>query len=135
MSEENLETMRRSFELWMRGDLEAWLATIDPEIGWDISAHPLPDVPNLGRGRDAFVTDMLGTYVSGWNDYSAELKEVISAGDQVVAVIHETASVGASGVALDRDLVQLWTVRDGRGVFLKVFATKAEALEAAGLRE
>ena len=47
----------------------------------------------------------------------------------------ETASMGGTGVALDRDLVQLWTVRDGRGVFLRVFQTKAEALEAAGLSE
>ena len=66
---------------------------------------------------------------------SAELKELIDAGDQVVAVVHETAKMRDSGVALDRDLVQLWTVRDGRGTFLRVFRTKAEALEAAGLAE
>ena len=34
-----------------------------------------------------------------------------------------------------RDLVQAWGVRDGRVVFLKVFQSKAEALEAAGLDE
>jgi hypothetical protein len=31
--------------------------------------------------------------------------------------------------------VHLWTVRGGKAVFLRVFRTKAEALEAAGLRE
>ena len=134
MSQENVETMRRSFEFWMSGDLDGWLTTIDPDIGWDISAHPLPDVPNQGQGRDAFMTDMLGTYMSGWNDYTAELKEVIAAGDQVVAVLHETATMGASGVPLDRDLVQVWTMSGGRGTFLRVFPTKAEALEAAGLQ-
>jgi hypothetical protein len=36
---------------------------------------------------------------------------------------------------LERDLVQLWTVRDGRGTFLRVFRTKEEALQAAGLSE
>ena len=51
MSQESVEVVRRSFELWLRGDLEAWLETIDPDIGWDISTHPLPDVPNHGRGR------------------------------------------------------------------------------------
>jgi len=127
--------VRRSFEMWVRGDLDAWLETIDPDIGWDISTHPLPDVPNRGQGRDSFVTDMLATYISGWNDYSAEMTELVDAGDQVVAVLHETANMRETGVALDRDLVQLWTVRDGRGTFLRVFRTKAEALEAAGLRE
>jgi ketosteroid isomerase-like protein len=135
MSQENVEVVRRSFELWLGGDLEAWIETIDPEVGWDISTHPLPDVPNHGRGREALVTDMLATYLSGWNDYSAELKELVDAGDRVVVVLHETASMGGTGVTLDRDLVQLWTVRNGRGAFLKVFQTKAAALEAAGLSE
>ena len=135
MSAENVEIVRRSYESWVRGEPDAWLVTIDPDIGWDISAHPLPDVPNHGQGRDALQTDMLATYLSGWNDYSSELKELIDAGDHVVAVVHETAKMRKTGVALDRDLAQLWTMRDGRATFLRVFRTKAEALEAAGLSE
>ena len=74
MSQGNVELVKRSFELFLRGDLEAWLETLDPDVGWDISTHPLPDVPNHGRGREAFATDMMATYLSGWMDYSAELK-------------------------------------------------------------
>ena len=108
----------------MSGEFDAWLETIDPDIGWDISAHPLPDVPNHGRGRGALVTDLVATYMSGWNDYSAELKELVDAGDQVVVVVHETAEMRETGVALDR-----------RATFVKIFKTKAEALEAAGRSE
>ena len=135
MSQENVEVVRRGTELWLGGDFEGWLETIDPEIGWDISTHPLPDVPNRGRGREAFMTDMLGTYVSGWNNYSAEIKEVSEAGGQVILVLHERATMRDTTVPLERDLVQLWTVRERRGVFLQVFRTKAEALEAARLSE
>ena len=135
MSQENVEIVRRGTELWLRGDFEGWLETIDPEIEWDISAHPLPDVPNRGQGREAFVTDMLGTYMSGWNDYAAEIKEVFEAGEQVILVLHETATMRETGAPLERDLVQLWSARDGRGAFLRVFQTKQEALEAAGLSE
>jgi ketosteroid isomerase-like protein len=135
MSEENVELVRRGFDLWKGGDLEGWLETIDPAIGWDISTHPLPDVPNRGQGRESFITDMLPTYMSGWNDYSAELKEVSGAGEHIILVAHETATMRDTGVPLERDLVQLWTVRGGKAVFLRVFRTQAEALEAAGLRE
>ena len=131
MPAEDVEIVRRSFELWLGGDHEGWLETLDPEIEWDISGHPLPDVPNRGRGREAFVTDMMGTYMSGWNDYSAEVKEASDTGGHVLVVIHETASMRETGVPLDRELVQLWTVRDGRGSFLRVFRTKADAIEAA----
>jgi uncharacterized protein len=135
MSRENVDLVRRAMELWIGGDFDGWLELMDPEIGWDISTHPLPDVPNYGQGRDALVTDMLLPYMSGWNDYSVELKEVVDAGDQVVLVMRETAMMRDTGVELDRDLVHLWTVRDGRATFLRVFRTKAEALEAAGLSE
>ena len=133
MSQENVETVRRGLELWFSGDFDGWLETVDPDIGWDISAHPLPDVPNRGRGRDALVSDMLAVYVSGWVDYSAEPTEWIDAGDDVVVVLHETAKMRETGVPLDRDLFQVWTVRDARVTFLRVFKTKAEAREAAGL--
>ena len=41
----------------------------------------------------------------------------------------------ASDVTLDRDLPTVWTIRDGRSVRLRVFKTRAQALEAAGLPE
>ena len=132
MSAENVEAIRRSMELWLGGDLDGWLATIDPDVGWDISAHPLPDVPNYGRGRDSLIADMLTVYMAGWVDYSVELKESVDAGDDVVLVLHETAKMHESGVPLDRDLVHVWTMRDGVGTFLRVFKTKAEALDAVG---
>ena len=136
MSQENVEIVRRSFELFSQGELDAWRETVDPDIGWDISAHPLPDVPNQGRGREAFATDMLATYMTGWNDYSAEIKEAVEAGeDNVLVVLHETATMRQTGVTLDRDLVQLWTVKGKRGTFLRVFKTRAEALEAARAHE
>jgi len=133
MSQKNVELVRRSLELWLRGEMEDWIETIDPEVGWDISTHPLPDVPNRGRGREAFVTDMLATYLSGWTDYSVDLGEILDAGDNVVAVLHETATMGQTGVTLDRDLIHCWTVGGGRLTFLRVFQTKAAALEAAGM--
>ena len=40
-----------------------------------------------------------------------------------------------SDMMLDRDLPTVWTVRDGRAVRHRVFKTRADALEAVGLRE
>ena len=79
---------------------------------------------------------MFATYMSGWNDYSAEIREAVEVGeDNVLVVMHETATMRQTGVTLDRDLVQLWTVRGQRGTFLRVFKTRAEAIEAAGLSD
>jgi ketosteroid isomerase-like protein len=92
-------------------------------------------VPSKGRGRKALVEQFFGTYLSGWNDYESELTEVIDTGDQVVAVDHETARMRETDVPLDRDLIYLWRVQDARATFVRVFQTKEEALEGAGLSE
>jgi ketosteroid isomerase-like protein len=47
MSEENVEIARRSAEAFNRGDIDAWLADIDPEIEW----HGVSDEPDPGPFR------------------------------------------------------------------------------------
>jgi ketosteroid isomerase-like protein len=134
MSQENVEAVKRSFELWRDGSIGEWIETLDPDIEWDVSAHPLPDFPNRGSGRDAFLRH-LGDYVSGWNDYEVSSRELIDAGDEVLLILHERARMRDSDMMLDRDLPTVWTVRDGRAVRHRVFKTRADALEAVGLRE
>ena len=133
MSQENVEVVRAGFELWRDGRMGEWIETLDAGFEWDISAHPLPDFPDRGRG-EAFVGHM-GDYVSGWTDYEASSKELIDRGDDVVVIMHERARMPDSDTMLDRDLPNVWTVRDGRAVRLRVFKTRAEALEATGLSE
>jgi hypothetical protein len=40
-----------------------------------------------------------------------------------------------SGVQVDATAAQIWTITDGKARRIKLFQSKAEALEAAGLRE
>jgi ketosteroid isomerase-like protein len=134
MSQENVERIRDTFRRFQSGD-PGWIDAIDRDVEWDISAHPLPDVPNRGRGREQLLNEVFATYFSGWLDYRPEIRETIDAGDDVVLVLHETARLRDSDTALDRDLVQVWTMRDGRSVVLRVFPTKATALDALGLSE
>ncbi len=134
MSQENVELVSQGFEHWLAGRIREWIRTVDPDVEWDISAHPLPDFPDRGRGRDALMQHM-ADYLSGWNNYEATIKELIDGGDDVVLILRERASVGESNVILDRDLPTVWTVGDGRSVHFRVFKTRAQALTAIGLAE
>jgi ketosteroid isomerase-like protein len=134
MSEENVELVSQGFEHWRNGRIDEWIETLDPDVEWDISAHPLPDFPDRGSGRDALVKHM-ADYVAGWIDYQVTADELIDGGDEVVVLMHESARMRASDVTLDRDLPMVWTVRDGSSVGFRVFKTRAQALEAAGLSE
>jgi ketosteroid isomerase-like protein len=134
VSEENVENARDAFDRFQAGDA-GWADLLHPDVEWDIAAHPLPDVPNRGRGRDDLLSKVFATYLGGWLDYRSELKEIIDAREDVVLVLHETARLRDSGATLDRDIVQVWTVSGRMWVFFRVFPTKAQALEAVGLQE
>jgi ketosteroid isomerase-like protein len=59
----------------------------------------------------------------------------ISRGDCVVATIHNTWRGKSSGVAIDMRFAVVAQLRDDKLVRFEVFETRAEALEAVGLRE
>lgn len=130
MSQENVEIVRELIRAQQRGDdlTEAF----DPSMEWDISAHPLPDFPDRGVGRQAFLAHQFG-YFAGWKDYATEVREAISAGDEVVLILHERASLRGSDAKLERDLPIVWTLRGGRCVRFRVFRDREEALRAVGL--
>jgi hypothetical protein len=53
----------------------------------------------------------------------------------VVAVGRVTGAGTASGVPIEREVTSVYTLINGRIVIGQGFETRAEALEAAGLRE
>jgi ketosteroid isomerase-like protein len=135
MSQENVEIMRRAFAQWQKGGgtLEAIPVELyAEEVEWDLSAYPLVDVPSRGSGRDnLFKTFAL--YLAGWKDYQADAREFVEAGENVIVALHEKAAIADSDTILERDVFQVWTLRNGLVVKWRVFETGEEALEAVGL--
>ena len=137
MSEENVERVRSGIERWADGGFGVDAISVDlyaPDVEWDLSAYPLVDFPNRGRGRESLFSN-LTEFFAGWREYRSEVTECIDAGQDVIVVTHETARIGDSSVLAERDVSQVFTLRDGQVVKWRVFETKAEALEAAGLEE
>jgi len=137
VSEENVETLRSGLNAWAQsgyGPETFQTAVFDPDIEWDVSDYPLPDWTNVGSGRERF-QELMRTYVSGWQDYRAEPRDLVDAQDEVVMALHETVAMGGSAETLERDLHQVWKFREGVVVKIRVFRTRTQALEAAGLSE
>ena len=82
----------------------------------------------------------LRAYMQDWIDtfdqFKVEPLEVIDAGqDQVVAVFRISGRAKRSGVETDLTYAALNTIRDGKIARGREYATREQALEAAGLRE
>jgi ketosteroid isomerase-like protein len=133
MSEENVEIVR---SVYRRGDPSRFFDLLDEEIEVDASGVGfLPDHPDLIHGRDA-VIDYFRHYWGTWDDYLLEPTEIIDSGDdRVVVVFYERGRGRGSGVPFERRGATVYTLRAHKMIRFRVFATREEALEAAGLSE
>jgi ketosteroid isomerase-like protein len=135
--EDNVETLRRAFERWQEGGAGFDAIPVElyaEDVEWDLSAYPLVDLATRGKGRDNLL-DTFERYLSGWKNYEPEAQELTAAGEHVVVALHERATVADSDAVVERDVFQVWTLRDGLVSKWRVFETREEALQAVGLSE
>jgi ketosteroid isomerase-like protein len=133
MSRENVEVVRLLYNAFNRGDVEASLALIDPQIQVEYWGERLdPDQSYHGHaGLREFVDQLRDSFP----DYRAEIEECIDAGDDVVIVIRNRGTGKTSGLEVDVRSCQVWTVRAGKLTRMRVYRSKTDALDALGLRE
>ena len=137
MSEENVEIVQRVYAAAARRDPEAVLALYDLEVEWDNSAGPFSDLfgRRVYRGHEG-LRIFFHEYTETWENLEESLEELIDAGDHVVSVQSTQARGRASGVEVGwKHNAGVWTVGDGKIIRVAWFGSRAEALEAAGLRE
>jgi ketosteroid isomerase-like protein len=84
--------------------------------------------PSRYRGFDGvreFLRDRLAIFMLS----DVEVEEWIAAGDEVIAVLHFRTRGRQSGVPLDFRQAHVWTVKDSKLTRLRIYQSKAEALE------
>src|SRR5262245_3926631 len=132
MSQENVEISRRFNEAFNRGDMAAVLRFLDPGFEWwDRADDPGATVY---RGRDAY-SKHLAEIGDDVVELQVELKEVIDAGDYVVAAVRVNGRGRASGAPFEEHEAHVLRLHGGKATELREYRTVAEALEAVGLSE
>ena len=136
MSQENVEIVRTLFAALQSvnvGNVERRLDEVreifDPDVEWIAAPHSLLASGEY-RGYDG-VSRFWTQFLSAWDEYGVQVDELIDAGDQVVAVMR--LSGRTNQLEVDEARSSVLTLRDGRIVRVEPFASKDEALEAAGL--
>ena len=129
MSQENVEVMRRG---WKHFEATGeFLVAVD--FVWDVSNLGWPDqqVYSGPEGANQFNAE----WADAWDDWHLEVEDLIDAGERVVAIVNQRGRSKATGIPVDMRFAQVWTLRDGQGVRMQMFASVEEALETARLRE
>ncbi len=128
MSRENVESVRRCFEAYCRGDYAAASAHLAPDVVWEVGQ----ELPAQGP---AAVRDVWARWDREWEEIESVAEELIDAGDHVVMAVHYRGRGRASGIEVNDRLFEVHTFRDGLCVRKIDFRERSEALEAAGLAE
>ncbi len=134
MSQEHVEAVEAAYEDWARGGLdlfiEHWTDDLDHR---SIEGAPDDLGPIYGKERlRAFIQDWTDTF----DHFYVEPVELIDAGGgTVVAVLELGGRAKLSGVDTDQTMGAVFTIRDGKIARGREYATRNQALEAAGLRE
>ena len=135
MSQDNVELVRRAADAFNRGDIDALLEELDPEIEW----HPLLQVLFGGEatvywgheGTREFQRDL----DEAFTELEAEPSEFRDLGEQVIAIGQLRGRGRESGAKTETAIVWLVEFKNGKAVRVREYLDPKEALEAAGLSE
>ena|SRR5215207_769994 len=132
MSEENVESLRRAFDAYNRGDIDAAVADITADCEY-IPSGALPGIRDVLRGPEGYKRT-IAWLRDAFEDAHIDA-ELTDAGDQVLAQLTVQGRGKQSGVETAWEFWQLWTYRDGKVVHGRGFTDPDEAREADGLSE
>jgi uncharacterized protein len=125
----NAELVRRGYEAFNRGDIDAVLELFDP----DVELGVLEDSPiaESFHGHDGF-RKMIAENNDMFDQYRSRPEEILEPSeDKIVVVVRSAARGRLSGAEVEGRVVHVWTIRDRKVVRMQVFNSREEALRAA----
>ena len=134
MSQENVETVRKTVDAFNRGDFDAALELAHPDVEW-VTLDSFPDAATH-RGLEG-LRQFFTTWMDMFQGFRLHLEDCVALDqDLVLATVRVSGEGTESGVQIESPIFfQLVRFRDGLAIRVQMFQTKSEALEAAGLRE
>jgi ketosteroid isomerase-like protein len=129
MSRQNVEVVRAIYRAFARRDNDALVRYLDPSIRvYDRPFHPDASVY---EGREGFLR-FSETDWEAFEEVTYEPQDFLANGPYVVVPIKQSGRGKSSALDIDERIVNVWKLRRGKCVELRIFSTIEEALEVAG---
>ena len=131
-----MEIVRGIYDAVARRDDMAPFEVYAEDIVWDLSntRRAALNPKTVYHGHEG-VRENWRDALSVFGEVDFDVKELVDAGDQVLAVIREREVGRASGAPVETTHLAVWTLAEGKVTKLQVFDDRHQALQAAGLSE
>jgi ketosteroid isomerase-like protein len=127
---DNADMVRRIHEAVERGEDPLELGLLAPDF--EYVSPPDAMEPGIRRGEEG-LRHVLQTLDDTYAERRFDVERILEAGERVVVLGRITMQGRSSGVALQGEGAQIWTLRDGLVARIEWYLTQDEALRAAGL--
>jgi uncharacterized protein len=134
MSQENADVARLAYQALAGGGLDRFMEHFTDDVDYRAVIGAPDDIGPI-RGKDA-LRAWLQDWIDMFDGFKMELLELINAGDDTVVWVERfSGRAKRSGVQTDQVIGGVFTIRNGKIARGREYATRGQALEAAGLRE
>ena len=132
MSKENVELVRGVYDAFATGDVPAVLGAMSPDMVWNEAENfPLAD-GNPYVGHDAILHGVFARLATEWDGFTADVDEILDAGDTVVALGHYLGTCKATGRSIRAQMVHVWRIAGGKIISFQQYTDTLQAARATG---
>jgi ketosteroid isomerase-like protein len=135
MSQEDVEVVRAIYDAFARRDRDALMRHLDPSIR--VYGRPFHPDASVYEGREGFLR-FSETDWEAFEEVVYEPQEFVPSGPYVVVQIKQSGRGRSSALGIEERIVNVWKLRRGKCVELRIYSTMEEArgdLELRALAE
>jgi ketosteroid isomerase-like protein len=129
VAETNLDLVRRGFETLNQGGVEALLPFIHAQFEVTTPAG-LAAEPDTYRGPEG-IRRYFESFYEAMDRVEFAPQRLLAVGELTVVQLTLRARGRTTGIETEQHVAQVWELRDGQAIRVRVFATLEEALAAA----
>jgi ketosteroid isomerase-like protein len=129
MSQQNVAVVRAIYRAFARRDRDALVRDVDPSIR--VYDRPLHPDASVYEGREGFLR-FSETDWEAFEEVVYEPEDFLANGPYVVVPIKQRGRGKTSALGIEERIVNVWKLRRGKCVELRIFSTIEEALDATG---
>jgi ketosteroid isomerase-like protein len=127
-----VEIVRAIYDAFARRDRDALMRHLDPLIR--VYGRPFHPDASVYEGREGFLR-FSETDWEAFEEVVYEPQDFVPSGSYVVVQIKQSGRGKSSAVGIEQRIVNVWKLRRGKCVELRIYSTMEEALEAVGHQE
>ena len=132
MSQENVAAVRRAYEVaYAERSVDSMLDLVDENFAW----HQRPEWPGRSQYRNEDLPQLWADLDDTYTEFNMVPEDFAAVGEYVLVTVRTSARMRTSDARIEGTLYHVWHGRDGKLREARTYSTRAEALEAVGLRE